>query len=224
MQWNHQRPVGCCQTSASASHASFASALCNPREQRWPVRVRVAQQSTEEELLLRATNLTLQAPADPVAAAPVCCRRDHGVFLSDAYIQLMTPHVNAMLASAASPPPLHPASIASSHPADAVEVVKVRRPTRPLSRVPSSRPPHRNPLPHPSPCHSKCDHRKRRCNCRCRPSPSPAPLRPRALKCVARCCTTRVAGGLGGDGACVWLPRMMQLCIQSGEIAAFRAS
>jgi hypothetical protein len=36
------------------------------------VRVRVAQQSTEEELLVRATNLTLQAPADPVRAPSSC--------------------------------------------------------------------------------------------------------------------------------------------------------
>lgn len=72
VQWNHQRPVGHCQTSASASRASFASAVCDPREQRWPVRVRVAQQSTEEELLVRATNLTLQAPADPVRAPSSC--------------------------------------------------------------------------------------------------------------------------------------------------------
>ncbi len=79
-------------------------------EQRWPVRISAGQQSEDEELLLRAANLTLLAPAEPVAAAPICCRRDHGVFISDAYIQLMTPHVNAMLASPTSSPSADSAS------------------------------------------------------------------------------------------------------------------
>ena len=95
------------------------------------------QRSAEEELLLRAANLTLQAPAEVIPAAPVCCRRDHGVFLSDAYIQLMTPHVRAMLASPASAPPAPPPFSAShsSIPVDAIEVVKV---TSPLSPCPHS--------------------------------------------------------------------------------------
>ncbi len=103
-------------------------------EQRWPVRICVGQQSAEEEeLLLRAANLTLLAPAQPVAAAPICCRRDNGVFLSDAYIQLMTPHVNAMLAGPASSQHVRSASLAtSSIPADAVEIVKVRSLLHPL--------------------------------------------------------------------------------------------
>jgi hypothetical protein len=90
------------------------------------VRICAGQDAADEELLLRGANLKVLAAAEPVSAAPVCCSRDHGVFLSDSYIQLMTPHVRAMLASPASP--VHLATIYdfSSASADAVELVKVR--------------------------------------------------------------------------------------------------
>ncbi len=164
--------------------------------QRWPVRVCAGQQSAEEELLLRAANLTLQAPAQPAAAVPVCCRRDHGVFLSDAYIQLMTPHVRAMLAGPVSPSPQDSAfPAASSISADAVEIVKVVSffSSR-LLRLPLSLHVSAPNLPLTSNSH----HLKHRFSCPCLQSLSRVQLRPKALKCVARCCTTRAAGKLGG--------------------------
>ncbi len=94
------------------------------------MRICAGQRSAGEELLLRPANLTFQAAAERAAAAPLCCRRDHGVFMNDAYIQLMTPHVRAMLASPAVAPSasLPPSVSFSSIPDDAVEIVKVTGP------------------------------------------------------------------------------------------------
>jgi hypothetical protein len=146
---------------------------------------------------LRAANLTLQAPVEAAAAAPVCCRRNHGVFLSDAYIQLMTPHVRAMLAGPASPAPHNsPSTATSSTSADAVEIVKVLpfflrlycttyciyyllplHPSAPnILLVLNSHP------------------RNLRCSYLCLLSLSHVRLPPKALKFVVRCCTMRAAG------------------------------